>query len=248
MKLLYIDESGDNGFAEGSTDFFILAGISLDAQYWKEYFWQILSLRSLISQRFGLTIEEIKGSDLFYHRGPFFFSSLGPFDLSWIHDRFIELICDPRVEIFVLIKSKKTFREQTPYLELKNLIKPFNEQVWKEYLLKYEEYLLRESKDLNVPQNAMVYYDFNPAQEKTSRKILREFSRKFDPQALFPSAGIIDDIVFRDSKTSYFLQLADVLAFSVNRIFFGKEKKDVFEVNPGTANKLKQKLGKHLVQ
>jgi hypothetical protein len=36
-----MDESGDNGLVEGSSDFYILAGISIEDRYWKKYFWKI---------------------------------------------------------------------------------------------------------------------------------------------------------------------------------------------------------------
>lgn len=45
MELLFMDESGDNGFASGSTEHFILAGISIGASDWKEYFWKIVAVK-----------------------------------------------------------------------------------------------------------------------------------------------------------------------------------------------------------
>jgi hypothetical protein len=38
MELLFVDESGDDGLAQGSTDFYILAGVSIEDRYWKEGF------------------------------------------------------------------------------------------------------------------------------------------------------------------------------------------------------------------
>jgi hypothetical protein len=33
MHFLYTDESGDNGFSTGSTEFFVLAGLSIESQF-----------------------------------------------------------------------------------------------------------------------------------------------------------------------------------------------------------------------
>jgi hypothetical protein len=45
MEFLYMDESGDNGLVEGSTDFYILAGVAIETNYLKELFWIILNFR-----------------------------------------------------------------------------------------------------------------------------------------------------------------------------------------------------------
>jgi uncharacterized membrane protein YecN with MAPEG domain len=49
-------------------------------------------------------------------------------------------------------------------------------------------------------------------------------------------------VIFRDSASSYFIQLADVLAFSMSRIMMREKKEDVIMVKPETADKLKKKI------
>jgi len=41
-------------FSEGSTEFFILASISFESAYWKEYFWEIKTLRQKINEPHNL--------------------------------------------------------------------------------------------------------------------------------------------------------------------------------------------------
>ena len=53
MEFLFIDESGDNGLVKGSSDFYILAGISIEDRYWKKYYWEIQNLRFQISKNMG---------------------------------------------------------------------------------------------------------------------------------------------------------------------------------------------------
>ncbi|MDM8559578.1 DUF3800 domain-containing protein [Candidatus Parabeggiatoa sp. HSG14] len=146
MNFLYTDESGDNGFSTGSTELFVLAGLSVESQFWKEYFWKIKNLRQEIVKEYGLIkFNELKGSDIFSHRGHFFNSLITPTDLANIYENIIELICDPLTNLFV-------------------------------------------------------------------------------------------------SMSSYFIQLADILAFSMNRIMTAGKKGDVITMKPEIADKLKKKI------
>jgi len=244
MEFVFIDESGDNGFASGSTTFFILAGIAFESTNWKQLFYQIFDLRHEVAKRCGLLhIDEFKGSDLFSHRGVFFNSLAKPADLVWIHERLIDLICSPLVEAFVSIKWKQDFRTTHAHLKEKQLPKAFSEEIWREFLTNYEAYLFLKSKRTGRPQTALLYGDSNPGQEKYIRKIVREFARKFNETSEFPQAGIVEDIIFRDSMTAPFLQLADVLAFSLNRIVTGGKGDDVFQMSLEIRERLKIKIG-----
>ncbi len=239
MELLFLDESGDNGLAEGSSKYYILAGISFEDWSWKENFWKMVDYRRHITQKYGIMFDELKGSDLFAHRGYFFNSPLIPADQEQIYKQAIDLICDEfKAKFFVIAKSKDAFRKR--FVQGKNLIKLFNQEIWTEYLTMFEEYLIRKSETTKQPQNGLIYFDSN--QEKFVRKIIRQFSRKFDQQVPFPGTGIIEDVVFRDSKVSYFIQMADILAFSINRIITGRGKQDDFAINPSVITKLKSKI------
>ncbi len=240
MEFLFIDESGDNGLSENSTDYYILAGISFEDWQWKENFWKIVEHRRQISQKYGLVIDELKGSEIFSHRGPFFNSTLHSDDLKWIYNQTIDLICDKlSLTLFVVVKSKEEFKRRQVYG--RNLIKNFTQEIWTEYLSMYEQYLIEKSIAIKHPQTGLIYYDLN--QEKHVRKIVRQFARKFDQQSTCPSAGIIEDVIFRASKASYFVQLADIVAFSINRII-KRGMHDVFIIEPIMAEKIESKIYK----
>ncbi|MFH0774888.1 MAG: DUF3800 domain-containing protein [bacterium] len=208
MEFLFIDESGDNGLSENSTDHYILAGISFEDWQWKENFWKIIEHRRQISQKYGLVIDELKGSEIFSHRGPFFNSALHSNDLKWIYNQTIDLICDNlSLSLFVVVRSKEEFKRRQTYD--RNPIKIFTQEIWTEYLSMYEEYLIEKSVATKNPHTGLIYFDLN--QEKYVRKIVRQFARKFNQQSTYPSAGIIEDVIFRDSKVSYFIQIADIV-------------------------------------
>lgn len=236
-----MDESGDNGLVEGSTDFYILGGVAVETHYLKELFWKILDFRQSISQRYGLIIQEIKGSDLFFHRGPFFNSLVAPSELENIHTGIVNILCESQVQLFANVKSKNEFRKRYNLLN-KNSVKLFSEEIWRDFLSSYEKHLLDKSSESKHPQNGLIYYDRNPSQEKYIRQMIRERFRRFDLQSEFPGAGIVEDVVFRDSHSSYFIQLADILAFTVSRLVSGRGDNDVFGIKPEIASKLKAKI------
>lgn len=240
MELLFIDESGDTGLRDNSSEYYILAGISLEDISWKEYFWKILNLRRIISQKYGIVIDEFKGSDFFAHRGCFFNSGLLPSDLEWIYNQIIELILDPIVKNFVIVKPKKGFDMVSHDGESRNKAKIFLGRIWREYMSIYERYLIDKSIKSKYSQSALIYYDYNSGLEKHIRKIVRDFSRKYDQFSTYNGSGIIEDVVFRDSKTSYLIQLADVLAISTLKVVKGKGEGDCFSIRPAIRERIKQ--------
>lgn len=52
-KLIYVDESGDPGVATGSSPYYILTGIIVDAADWKAFHNQIEDFRRQTYQKFG---------------------------------------------------------------------------------------------------------------------------------------------------------------------------------------------------
>ena len=239
MELLFIDESGDDGVVKGSSEFYILAGVAVEDIYWKETFWKLSNFRLLLFQKYGLRIEELKGEHLFQHEGYLFNTKIEPFDEKWICENLIELICsDLKVACYVLAKSKSAFLERHPE-PLSNPAKLFRQEIWREYLFHFEQYLLQKSLASKHPQTAMIFYDRN--QERHVKNLVREFARRFDVQRGFPAAGLIEDVVFYDSKMSLLIQLADFLASVSLRILKGRRPKDEFEITLELLEKLKSK-------
>ncbi len=239
MEILFIDESGDNGFSEGSTDYFVLAGISIESTYWKEYFWRLSNLKREISKRYGVRLHEFKSSDIFTHRGVFYNSIMEPDDLFFLYSQLIELICSSHTTIFAVAEFKKEFKQrQGENSNPKKIIKQFDEAIWNSFLLMYDNFLYKKSTQKARPQNAVLYSDNKPGQEKYIRAATRKFSRKFDTTKPYPETGIVEDIVFRDSTSSPFLQLADITAFSINRLIINRQPNDIFSISKDIQHKL----------
>jgi hypothetical protein len=163
---------------------------------------------------------------------------MGQEDTFWIYERLVDLLCEPYITLFVAVHSKAEFRNQPFPISEKHLTRIFTEHVWRQYLNEYEAFLLTKVDKTGHLENGIVYYDYNPGQEKYARRVVRDLARKFDQTARFPNAGIVEDVVLRDSKASYFIQLADVLAYSVYQLSL-----QTFVVPDSTAERLRQKIG-----
>ena len=245
MNLLYIDESGDNGLSERSTDYFTLAGLAVEDRFWKEYSWLVLDLRRRISQRYGVVFAEFKASELFTHRGDSFGTGLSYDDSLWIYEQLIGLICNPHVELFMVAASKQKFMARQPQAAIDKLIRVFTERVWREFLSAFEQHLVDQSQREGRPQTGLLYVDGKD--NKYVRRLVREYAKKFDERAPYRGAGLIEDVVFRDSRNSYFVQLADTLAFSMGRIVTGHEYVSEIVISPAVADKLRAKVKGQLI-
>jgi hypothetical protein len=224
-----------------AVNFTFFPGVAIEDCFWKETFWKLFKFRSHILQKYGLKIAELKGEHIFHHEGNLFNTKLTPFDEQRICESLIEIIfTELKVELHLLVKSKREFLGRHPEA-LHNPQKIFRQEIWREYLSRYEQYLLKKSHKLNHPQNAIVFYDRN--QQKHVRSLIREFTRKFDEQIEFPGAGLIEDVIFYDSKTSLFIQLADFIASISLRLLKGRRPKDEFEISPEHIGRLKAKIG-----
>ena len=106
----------------------------------------------------------------------------------------------------------------------------------------YDQHLLERSHKIGRPETGIIYSDVNSSQEKYIRRIVKHFSTRFDEGAKWSGAGIIEDVVFRNSETSKFIQLADILACSVGKMLHGRKRTDVITIPARISEKLRHKI------
>jgi len=109
MKLIYIDESGDPGAAAGSSPYYILAGLIVDAADWKAFYNQFEDFRRQGYQKFGADFGEFKGSEIFMHQGGAYRLQLKPDEVQWLYDNLVTLIFDSKISRIVVAQSKAAF-------------------------------------------------------------------------------------------------------------------------------------------
>jgi len=202
--------------SEGSSPLFILAGISIDASYWKEFYHKIDSLRIQIRQKFDADFGEFKGSELFEHQGAAYKLRLSLLETQYIYDNLIDLVFDAKVQRYIIVLPKSKFREKKPYIEEKALQKQCSEQIWQTMISQFENSIVKQSQEIDNVGNGLIYIDGQP--DKQINRLVRQRARSFEPNNSYANIGLIENPIYVDSKSSTFIQLADILAHSVSRI------------------------------
>ncbi|MCI4625972.1 MAG: DUF3800 domain-containing protein [Candidatus Magnetoovum sp. WYHC-5] len=246
MEIIYIDESGDNGVRHGSSPLYIISGLSIESCQWKQLNLGFIKIKQDIVKDIGTNIEELKGEHIFQHTGDFYNVKLSKGYLKDIYLRIITLLFSNNVKFFVLIKSKEKFLKEKKldtHTPNKKIIEKLNieflEYCWNTYLDSYEEYLINKSLQTGIQQNGLIYYDKN--HEKYVRRIVRNFSRKTNATNQIPFSGIIEDPIFVNSKSSFMIQLADIIAYTYSKIYKGKSPKDLFHIDDNHKREFKNR-------
>jgi hypothetical protein len=203
MYLAYIDESGDRGSAGSHT--YTLGCVLVRSAQWKQAFDGLIEFRRFLKKTLGVPMRaEIKANHLLRNSGDF-----RPLGLSEHARRFIYtglLRVQPRLVIStfaIVINKGKLYEDVDPMV-----------QAWT-FLLQRLETLTRSQDQV------MIIHD--EGEPDTIRKLARRFRRFGTAGSLFggyrvlPFDGLIDDPVSRNSKHSYFLQLADLNAYAAFR-------------------------------
>lgn len=214
MKLIYVDESGCTGIKSGSSPFFILCGISFDSSHWKNFYHRIKAIDDEIFKKHGQRFGEFKGSKLFAHQGGAYNLQLSQSAVQWIYGNLLSLIFDLDIHRFVVVQSKQEFLKGRPASD--SLKKDFQQIVWNTFLTEIEQHLLHKFNVSKNVETGLIYMDGKP--DKHIRKAVLRFARKYDSDQVQPNVGIIEAPIFVDSQMSSFIQLADILAYSVNSL------------------------------
>jgi len=209
MKICYYDESGDDGFPSYSSPLFVLTAIYFDHLRWKPIQQQIVEMRRALQQNFGLPVKmELHTKQFLLDKDPY--RSLGinknsRLDLVTSVCRFIGSL-NLRI-VNVLIN--------------KPAIKSSNYDVLNT-ALKYS--IQRVENDLDPANNPdarfMIITDEGRVgkMRKTTRAVQRinYIPSQFGPVPIRKEIqSLIEDPLPKDSKESYFIQLADLISYVI---------------------------------
>lgn len=210
MFIAYVDESGDPGLNGGSRTY-TLGCVMVDADRWLDTFDQLIGFRRHLRRRFGIPVRaELKANFLLRNGGPHF--SQNPLSEKARFAVYRQCMrIQPKLELktFAVVIHKATFSARYPG-------RPMQEIAWERLLQRLER---RTTYDRT---HALLVHDEGDqdAIKKLARKTRRigTAGSAFGTRSLqVPFKRLIDDPVPRDSKQSYFLQLADLSAYAAYR-------------------------------
>ncbi len=210
MRIVYYDESGDDGFPQYSSPLFCLSAVYMHYLSWKENFEAIIDFRRILKADFGLPIKvEMHTKNFLLDKNPYRDFGLTGKDRKQIISLYCQLISrlDLKVINVVIVKDRLRY----PKFEVLDTS------------LKYS--IQRIDNDLDSSSNPsdrfMIITD--PGRVGKMRKTTRRIqSINFIPSKFSSTPYrkeikyLIEDPLPKDSKESYFIQIADLITYIIN--------------------------------
>jgi len=208
MYIVYCDESGDDGYPNYSSPFFILTSVYLHYLSWKDNYDLIYKFRQQLKKEFHIPIK-------WEFHTKYFLTNKKPF-------RQLNLSDDTRIQIISL------FCEFLSQLDLKIINVVINKQSIKtdrynvlDRALTYSvQRIENDLKRIDPTRRFLIITDEGRAgkMRKTTRKIQRInfIPSKFGQYAYRQEIKmLIEDPLPKSSKESYFIQISDLVAFII---------------------------------
>ena len=212
MYLMYVDESGDAGMAGSPTELFVLSGIVVHDVNWRQSLEQLIEFRRRMRRTFGLKLrEEIHASALISSPG--------------------ELVRIKRHDRLTILRHFADQLATMKQLSVLNVVvdkrgKPANydpfSMAWDRLIQRYENTIARRNfaGSTTSEERGLIFPD--ATDDKKLRVLVRK-KRRYNPlpnQREFgegyrdvPLKHVIEDPLPRDSRETYFVQAADLVAY-----------------------------------
>lgn len=212
MYLMYVDESGDPGLLGSPTRYFSLTGLVIHELRWNEYLDRLIDFRRRMRNQFGLLMREEIHAAHFINRPGELVRIKRNDRLSIIRMLINELAAMQDISIVNVVVDKEG-KDQ----EYDVLIK-----AWEALIQRFSNTL--SHRNFNGPANpderGLIVPDNTDA--KTIQNLLRKM-RKYNPVPNQFGGGfrnlqvsnLVEDPYFKDSRDSYLIQAADVVAFAL---------------------------------
>lgn len=214
--IAYFDETGDDGATTTSSEFFVLTSLYMSAEKWKANFDRIRKCRIELKEKYGFhTAEEMHTKHLLSDKDPYRKYEWTPEQRREIIKAFTLCVAEMEARIINVIIDKTKFRDEN-YPVLENALK-YNIQ--------------RIENDSGGEWNYIIITDQGrlPPMRKTARAI-RAFnpihSKYFAEYTNQPVTNLIEDILEKDSKESYFIQVCDFVSYMVHLYYKTRYKKE----------------------
>lgn len=199
MEFAYVDESGDTGMKDGTATF-SLGCVLVPVDFWDERLKFLVRMRRDLSRSYGVRMrDEVKANWIVGGRGTFDKLKLGDGQLRDVYQRHIRAITIVASGAFAIVVDKQKI--------LKRDIDVFD-HAWT-YLL---ERLRKRSESSGVPI-VLIHDHGEDARVQTLFRRFRRVNWDYNHN-MVEAPLLVEDPVSRDSKQSYFIQLADLAAYA----------------------------------
>jgi hypothetical protein len=206
----YADESGDSGYVNSPTDFFVLSCVLIHESDWQGTLDIIIDSRRTLKETYGIPVRaELKAEDLVYGRGP-----LRPLKMSRkrrgvLYRALLEMESRLSIRTFAVAIAKRR-------IEVRATNDP-RELAWR-YMIERLDTFCRK---LDRPEMVMLFPD--EGHGHLVRKIVRKARRfqmvtgRYGGRLDIRSKFLLEDPIDKTSSESYFTQLADWNVYAAHR-------------------------------
>lgn len=214
MYLMYVDESGDSGLVNSPTRYFILSGLVIHELRWNEALDQLIAYRQRMRNSFGLLMrDEIHSAHLINKPGDLVRIQRNN-RLTIIRAFLNEVGALPEISVINVIVDKRGKPEGYAVME----------KAWGALIQRFSNTIKHRNfpGPANPDERGMIVPDNTDV--KVVQGLMRKV-RKYNPvpnQSQFGAGyrnmtitNMVEDPYFKDSRHSYFIQAADVVAFSL---------------------------------
>jgi hypothetical protein len=208
--IAYVDESGDTGNTPGrSSRTYTLGCVMVNASDWNGSFDDLVAMRRRLKSSFGIPVRaEMKANYLIRNSGPFTKLNIAPGQRSLIYRAHLnQMAQDARLSAFGVVVHKSMTVQPSDVLD----------EAWTVLLQRLER---TSNNQGGCP--VMILHD--EGENSRIRKLARWSRRRLSAGSItgsgsrrLPFSTLIDDPVPKASHESYFLQLADLVAYSAFR-------------------------------
>lgn len=209
MILAYIDESGDGGFVGSPTDYFCLGCVLVDESQWLSSLDALIAFRRYLRDTYGLPMKaELKAQYLL--RGHRSYGALTPQARMKIYAATMAYVASAgHFRVFAVVIRKPPILHRPPNVVL--------DRAW--------VYLLQRLQSWATSRDSLVQVMHDEGNSDSITRRLRAMRRHhWVPSFFVPGTSlrataqrIIEDPTERESGSSYFIQLADLIAFAAAR-------------------------------
>lgn len=209
---MYVDESGDPGLVGSPTRYFSLTGLVIHELRWNEYLDRLIDFRRRMRNQFGLLMREEIHAAHFINRPGELVRIKRNDRLSMIRMLINELAAMQDISIINIVVDKEGKDQEYDVLI----------RAWEALIQRFSNTL--SHRNFNGPANpderGIIVPDNTDA--KTIQNLLRKM-RKYNPVPNQFGGGyrnlqvtnLVEDPYFKDSRDSYLIQAADVVAFAL---------------------------------
>lgn len=209
MRLLFVDDSGSptTWCAGGDSGLYILAGVAVDDGNWPSVVKAACDAKAAMSDRMGLGDWEAHAYQIWNNSGQFASreSMLTVQQKQEIFSGMVDIITSSQLDIIPVVVDKRKYGKQRPRR------KPLPVG-WYAMFRRFERML-----DAPKCESGLILADAsNKDDERATRTIVENMGRARMARAS-ASAGVLDGVIFRDSRLDVMIQLADIVAYVVHK-------------------------------